>query len=125
MTQKLLLSSAIILIAFFSSAQTKNTFTTIRPQLEKVINDYPNQFALIKGTQTQGDPNVIEYSSKVEVKGAVETKVLGYPANKKINWLWESKLVVTEDTKEMQKQYKAYYTKWHIQCTIRRIAFVE
>ena len=71
-----MLSSAIILIALFSSAQTKNTLTTIRPQLEKVINDYPNQFALIKGTQNQGDPSVIEYSSKVELKGAVETKFL-------------------------------------------------
>jgi hypothetical protein len=109
MTKKLLLSSAIILIAVFSSAQTKNSFTTIRPQLEKVINDYPNQFALIKGTQNQGDPSVIEYTSKVEMKGAVETKILGYPANKKINWLWEAKLLVTEETKEMQKQYKAYY----------------
>jgi len=109
MTKKLLLSSAIILLAFFSSAQVKNTFTTIRPQLEKVINDYPNQFALIKGTQNQGDPGVIEYASKVEMKGAVETKILGYPANKKINWLFEAKLLVTGETKEMQKQYKAYY----------------
>jgi hypothetical protein len=109
MTKKLLLSSATILLAFISSAQVKNTFTTIRPQLEKVINDYPNQFALIKGTQNQGDPGVIEYASKVEMKGAVETKILGYPANKKINWLFEAKLLVTGETKEMQKQYKAYY----------------
>ncbi|MBP6686592.1 MAG: hypothetical protein KA160_01935 [Lacibacter sp.] len=109
MSKNLLLSSAIILIAFFAPAQTKHIFTSIRPQLEKVINDYPNQFALIKGTQNEGEPNVIEYSSKVEIKNAVETKIIGYPANKKIHWLWEAKLLVTEDTKEMQKQYKAYY----------------
>jgi hypothetical protein len=109
MTKKLLLSATFVLLAFFSSAQLKNTFTSIRPQLEKVINDYPNQFALIKGTQNQGDPGIIEYTSKVEVKNAIETKILGYPANKKINWLWETKLLVTEETKEMQKQYKAYY----------------
>lgn len=109
MIQKLLLSSAIFLIAISSSAQTKNTFTSIRPQLEKVINDYPNQFALIKGEQNQGNPGVIEYTSKVELKGAVETKILGYSANKKINWLWEAKLLVTEETGEMQKQYKAFY----------------
>jgi|GEM_PF-2361731 len=109
MNQKLLLFICMIFLAVSSSAQTKNTFTTIRPQLEKVINDYPNQFALIKGEQNQAEPNVIEYSSKVEMKGAVETKIIGYPANKKINWLWEAKLFVTEDINDLRKQYKAYY----------------
>jgi hypothetical protein len=79
MIQKLLLSSAIFCIAVSSSAQTKNTFTSIRPQLEKVINDYPNQFALIKGEQHQGDPGIIEYTSKVELNGAVETMIPGSP----------------------------------------------
>ncbi len=109
MNQKLLLFTCTIFFAVISSAQIKNTFTTIRPQLEKVINDYPNQFALIKGQQNQADPSTIEYSSKVEMKGAVETKIIGYPANKKINWLWEAKLLVTEDINELKKQYKAYY----------------
>ena len=109
MNQKLLLFTCTIFLAATSSAQSKNAFTTIRPQLEKVINDYPNQFALIKGEQNQAEPNIIEYSSKVEMKGAVETKIIGYPANKKINWLWEAKLLVTEDINEMKKQYKAYY----------------
>ncbi len=109
MNQKLLLFICTIFLAATSSAQSKNAFTTIRPQLEKVINDYPNQFALIKGEQNHAEPNVIEYSSKVEMKGAVETKIIGYPANKKINWLWEAKLLVTEDMNELKKQYKAYY----------------
>lgn len=109
MNQKLLLFICTIFLAAASSAQTKNTFTTIRPQLEKVINDYPNQFALIKGQQNQADPSTIEYSSKVEMKPAVETKIIGYPANKKINWLWEAKLLVTEDINVLKKQYKAYY----------------
>lgn len=109
MNQKLLLFICTIFLAASLSAQSKNVFTTIRPQLEKVINDYPNQFALIKGEQNQAEPNIIEYSSKVEMKGAVETKIIGYPANKKINWLWEAKLLVTEDINEMKKQYKAYY----------------
>lgn len=109
MNQKLLLFICTIFLAASLSAQSKNAFTTIRPQLEKVINDYPNQFALIKGEQNQAEPNVIEYSSKVEMKGAVETKIIGYPANKKINWLWEAKLLVTEDMNELKKQYKSYY----------------
>ena len=110
MNQKLLLFFCTFFLAVIaSSAQTKNVFTSIRPQLEKVINDYPNQFALIKGEQNQAEPNTIEYRSKVEMKGALETKIIGFPANKKINWLWEAKLLVTEDINVLKKQYKAYY----------------
>ncbi len=109
MNQKLLLLICITACCTLNVFAQKSTFTTIRPDLEKVINDYPNQFALIKGQQNQAEPNIIEYSSKVEMKGAVETKIIGYPANKKINWLWEAKLFVTEDINTLKKQYKAYY----------------
>lgn len=109
MNQKLLLLICITACCNLNVFAQKSTFTTIRPDLEKVINDYPNQFALIKGQQNQAEPNIIEYSSKVEMKGAVETKIIGYPANKKINWLWEAKLFVTEDINTLKKQYKAYY----------------
>ncbi len=109
MNRKLLLLSAGFLFAVSLSAQIKNPFTSIRPQLEKVINDYPNQFSSIKGTQDQGNPNTIQYTSTVEMKGAVESKVIGYPFKSKIHWLWETKLFVTEDMAELKKQYKAYY----------------
>ncbi|TWI83028.1 hypothetical protein IQ13_1134 [Lacibacter cauensis] len=109
MNQKLLLLICITICCTLNVFAQKSTFTTIRPDLEKVINDYPNQFALIKGQQNQAEPNIIEYSSKVEMKGAVESKIIGYPANKKINWLWEAKLFVTADINTLKKQYKAYY----------------
>ncbi|RXK60751.1 hypothetical protein ESA94_09820 [Lacibacter luteus] len=109
MNKNRMLFICIICCLSLTAFSQKSSFTTIRPDLEKVINDYPNQFALIKGEQNQAEPNIIEYSSKVEMKGAVETKIIGFPANKKINWLWEAKLFVTEDINELKKQYKAYY----------------
>lgn len=109
MKQKLLLLPACLCFAILVSAQTKSPFTSIRPQLEKVIKDYPNQFSSIKGIRNQGDPNTIQYASTVEMKGAVESKVIGYPTKTKINWLWEAKLFVTDDMAELKKQYKVYY----------------
>ncbi len=109
MKQRSLLLTASLLIVISLSAQIKSPFTSIRPQLERVINDYPNQFSSIKGTRNQGDPNTIQYASTVEMKGAVESRVIGYPTKTKINWLWEAKLFVTEDINELKKQYKAYY----------------
>lgn len=109
MNRNLLLLTACLFSVIILSAQIKSPFTSIRPQLEKVINDYPNQFSSIKGTRNQGDPNTIQYASTVEMKGAVETKVIGYPTKTKINWLWEAKLFVTDDMAELKKQYKSVY----------------
>lgn len=109
MKQKLLLLCKSLLLVVSLSAQVKNPFTSIKPPLEKVINAYPNQFASIKGTQSQGDPNTIQYTSTIEIKGSLETKVIGYPSKTKIHWLWEAKLFVTEDMDLLKKQYKAYY----------------
>lgn len=109
MKQKLLLLCKSILLASFLSAQVKNPLTSIRPQLEKVIGAYPGEFSSIKGEQSQGEPNTIEYASTIEIKGSVESKVIGYPSKTKIHWLWEAKLLVTEDMELLKKQYKAYY----------------
>ena len=109
MKQKLLLLSKSLFLIVSLSAQVKNPFTSIKPQLEKVINAYPSQFASIKGIQSQGEPNTIQYTSTVEIKDALESKVIGYPSKTKIHWLWEAKLFVTEDMELLKKQYKAYY----------------
>ena len=109
MKRNLLLLTACLFSVILLSAQIKSPFTSIRPQLEKVINDYPNQFSSIKGNRNEGDPNTIQYGSTVEMKGAVESKVIGYPTKTKINWLCEAKLFITDDMAELKKQYKSVY----------------
>lgn len=109
MKSKLLLLPAGLFLALLASAQIKNPFTSIRPQLEKVIKDYPNQFSSIKGVKSDCTPNTIEYVSTVEIKGAADSRVIGYPTKTKIIWFWEAKLFTTEDVAELQKQYKFYY----------------
>lgn len=109
MNRNLLLLAASLFSVIPVAAQIKSPFASIRPELEKVINDYPNQFSSIKGNRNQGDPNTIQYASTIEMRGAVESKVIGYPTKTKINWLWEAKLFVTDDMAELKKLYKAYY----------------
>lgn len=109
MKPKLLLLPAGLFFAVLVSAQLRNPLTSIRPQLEKVINDYPNQFSSIKGVRSDGEPNTIEYVSTVEIKGASDSKVIGYPTKTKIIWFWEAKLFATEDIAELKKQYKSYF----------------
>ncbi len=109
MTRLIMLSITCFFILASTHSQNKIVFTSIRPQLEKVINDYPNQFSLIKGEKNESEPNTIEYKSKVEIKNAAETRVIGYVSKSKIHWVWESKLFVTEDIDVLKKQYKAFY----------------
>ncbi len=109
MTRKLTLFLSAILFCLSLSAQLKTTHNPIKPQLEKVINDFPARFSGIKGEKEEAVPNLIRYKSTIEIKGAIETSITGYPSKNKTHWLWESKLFVTEDLVLLKRQYKAYY----------------
>jgi hypothetical protein len=97
------------LIFFTSQAQLKSPLVSIRPQLTQVINDYPYNYRSIRGTVlNEGEPNTT-YTSKVEIKNAIETKITAYSNQKFLSWVWEAVLFQTDDIKELQRRYKAYY----------------
>jgi hypothetical protein len=111
MTKKLTLFLPVFLISLSLSAQFKSTYNPIKPQLEQVINEFPASFSGIKGEKDAGEPNTIRYKSTVQIKGALETSITGYPSKNQTHWLWESKLFVTEDLAVLKRQYKAYYNE--------------
>jgi hypothetical protein len=90
-------------------AQILPSSVSIKPQLNQVINDYPSDFSTIKGIMVEGEPNTVQYKSKVEPKGSIESRVIGYPSKEKTYWVWESKLLVTEDINQLKRMYKLYY----------------
>lgn len=90
-------------------AQILPQSVSIKPQINQIINDFPNDFSTVKGERVDGDPNTVQYKSKVEPKGAIETRVIGYPSKEKTYWVWESKLLVTEDINELKRMFKLYY----------------
>lgn len=98
-----------LLFAFSLSAQMKHTTTSIKPKLDEVIKDFPNQFKTIKGKPlTEGDQNM-EYVSGVLIKDAMETKLIAYSNQKNTSWVWECKLFETENLDQLKRQYKMYY----------------
>ena len=91
------------------SAQLKHATPSIKPQLNEVIKDFPNQFKTIKGKPlTESDHNM-EYVSGVVIKDAIETKIIAYSNQKYLSWVWESKLFETENLDQLKRQYKMYY----------------
>jgi hypothetical protein len=109
MTRKLTLFLSTILFSLSLSAQFKSTYNTIKPQLEKVISDFPARFSAIKGLKNEGEPNTVRYQSTVEIKGSLETSITGYLSANQTHWLWEAKLFVTEDIAALKRMYKAFY----------------
>jgi hypothetical protein len=94
---------------YCTKAQLKSTFTSIKPQLSEVIKDFPYNYKNIKGEAlNEGEPNTT-YASKIEIKDAVATSITSYINQKYQSWVWESVLFQTDDIKELQRRYKAYY----------------
>ena len=98
-----------LLFAFSLSAQIKHATTFIKPKLDEVIKDFPNQFKTIKGKPlTESDQNM-EYVSGVVIKDAMETKLIKYSNQNYTSWVWECKLFETENLDRLKRQYKMYY----------------
>lgn len=106
---KNILTTVLLFIAFSSSAQLKTPFTSIKPQINEVIKDFPYNYRNIRGNALNDSEQNSEYASKVEIKGALQTKIVSYTHQKYQSWVWESVLFTTEDIKELQRNYKAYY----------------
>ncbi len=98
-----------LLLVVSLSAQIKHTTTSIKPKVDEVIKDFPNQFKTIKGKPlTEGDQNM-EYVSGVVIKDAMETKLIKYSNQNYTSWVWECKLLETENLDQLKRQYKMYY----------------
>ncbi len=108
MIQKL--TTAFVLFftfCFTASAQLKSSITSIRPQLEEVIKEFPNHFSGIRGAVT--DDQQTEFESKVFIKDALETKLIAFSNQKIKSWVWECRLFETDDLDKLKHQYKSYY----------------
>lgn len=106
---KLLLAAAL-LSTFFAQAQliklpVNNAF---RNDIQKVFEDYPHQFATIRGAVVNKNPQSIEYASLLVPDGAQESSVTKYSAQKAV-YSWQAVMLTTEDYDAAVKKYKWLY----------------
>ena len=102
-----------LLVIFFSitvlntKAQLKFPVTSndIRTNLSKIISDYPNQFASLKGDTISSGSQTIEFASKLDFKEAKENSIMEYKSQKPV-YSWQAVLLITEDFEEASKKYK-------------------
>lgn len=107
---KNILTALLFTLSFYcTQAQLKSPFTSIKPQLSEVIKDFPYSYKHIKGDALTEDVSNTSYTSKIQIKDAIETTITSYTNQKYQSWVWEAVLFQTDDLKELQRRYKAYY----------------
>jgi hypothetical protein len=79
--------------------------------LEKVIQDYPNQFKNIKGDLLMSGQRSAEYKSTITIPGAVSTTVTQYGAGDKKMVSWQTTVYATGEFDDARNKFKELYTQ--------------
>lgn len=109
---KNLLSLIFILSTLSTEAQNKISRIKIVPavnsEIEKVARDYYDHFDNIKGEKISETENIIEYSSKINPPGALESTIMQIKSLEN-SYSWQALMLDTEDYNEAISKYKQLY----------------
>ena len=108
---KQLIAVVILFTTTTLSAQTKlsvfKSSNSIKPDIEKVVHDYFDNFENIKGDTLAQNTSIIEFASKIIPAGALDASITSYKTPK--SYSWQSTMFKTEEYKEAVSKYKQYY----------------
>lgn len=82
----------------------------LRQALEKVIGDYPKDFAALKGEVTASNPQTVEYASRLSFKSAESNTIIQYTGKKPV-YSWQAHMFTSEEFAAAEKKYKALYNQ--------------
>ncbi len=80
---------------------------SIKPDIDKVVQDYFDNFDNIKGDTLMQTVSTIEFDSKIIPAGSLETTITKYKTPK--TYSWQSTMFKTEEFNEAVAKYKQYY----------------
>lgn len=83
--------------------------TSFRNDIQKVVEDYPHQYASLRGEVINKNPQTVEYASRVQPEGTQDAMVVEYSAFAKKVYTWQTTVLTTEDFEEAAKKYKWLY----------------
>jgi hypothetical protein len=111
LTALYLLGISLFFSAYTASAQLRLpglSNSDVRQALEKVINDYPSEFATLKGEVLYTNPQTIEYESLLQFKSAEKNSIVQYSGKTPV-YSWQAQMFTTEEFSEAEKKYKSLY----------------
>lgn len=83
----------------------------VNSALQKVIQDYPNHFANLKGAQITGALRVVQYRSTVEVPGSLNCVLTPYRSSKKERYSWKCLMLESDNYSEAKARYTELYNQ--------------
>jgi hypothetical protein len=99
-----------LLILFSSILSAQGVFSNqTNGALEKVIQDFPNQFKNIRGALLQSNQRSSQYKSNIAIPGSVSTTVTQYTAADKHLVSWQSTVYSSAQFEEAKKRFKELY----------------
>lgn len=107
----------LFLISLFivSTAQAQIRFpagnNSVRDEIAKVMQDYPNHFKSLAGDILLQDPQSTNFTSTIKISGAEDCSVTKYSSGNKEIYSWQAIMLITEDFEEAEKKYKKLYTQ--------------
>jgi hypothetical protein len=110
---ELKLTAAFLLFFCLSHAQGFKfpvTNNDLRTTLSKVITDYVDGFASLKGDTISANSQSIEFSTKLSFLGSTDNTITQYKSKSQV-YSWQAVLLTTEDFEEASKKYKWMYNQ--------------
>jgi len=103
----LLCISTLISLSNPVQAQLKIPGTgAFRSEMLKVVADFPQGFAAIRGGEIDKTPQSVEYASRIAIDGSKETSIHRYSSNGKAIYSFQSVLLRTEEFAAAAAKYK-------------------
>jgi hypothetical protein len=94
------------------SAQSKlrvfKTAPSIKPDIERVVNDYYGRFLHFLGENIDEKLNTIEYKSKLLPQGALQSTITQLKNQRNV-YSWQAVMLSTEDFEKAVEKYKELY----------------
>lgn len=102
--------AAALLMHTAAYAQLKSPqYTALRTDLQKVVAEYPLQFAAIRGPIVDRNPQSTEYRSTLSVSGAERCSIVAYSSDGPPVYSWQALMLTTEDYEAAARKYKALF----------------
>jgi hypothetical protein len=92
-----------------ASSSSPALSTSFRNDIQKVVEEYPHQYARLRGEVINKNPQSVEYESRIKPGGAQDAVIVEYSSDGKEVYTWQTTLLVTEDFEEAAKKYKWLY----------------
>ena len=107
MSKPKLLIAAALLLSISSHAQFKLPINNaFRSDVQKVVAEFPSQFASLRGDVLAKNPQTVEFASLVSIDKAESCTIMQYSAKSKPVYSWQALMLSTEDFAEAEKKYK-------------------